>query len=728
MSSYVSGILKCERAWCSQVHYGLLSMFTKVRKQIAGSGDRDMFLLDSPKPDNLIYVSGAKIYRKVRKLSLIAKLGHGTIGKPSRVKLADSLLINRTVVDLSAAEVSESSMGTVEAWVDREFSVAATSLATAVGSLVFPPLALISGAGLIYLSLDFVQKAYTDLVKKRRFTSLALEAFFLPLLLLSGHLILAAVTYWLFYVYLRIVARVKGQTVQSLTGVFGEQPQSVWIDRAGTEVEIPFADIQPGDVVIIRAGETIPIDGTIVAGIATIDQRLLTGESQPVEKGVSEATFAATLLLAGSIRIQTAKAGTETLAAQIGRVLKQTTRFASSLELRGIAIADRWALPNLVASALAYPIAGATGAMAILYVPLGDVLYFGGPLTLFNYLSIAAKQGILIKDGRALESLAQVDTIVFDKTGTLTHEQPHVHRITCCAPYTEDEILTYAATAEVRQTHPIARAILQHAKAQNIDLSLADEVTYEVGYGLNVQINNQQILVGSEQFMVLEDVVIPTQIRTMQANAQEEGHALVYVAINQQLGGIIELRATIRPETKASIRTLQQRNYALAILSGDHAAPTRALAEELGIDQYFAEVLPEQKSEFIAQLQAEGRSVCFIGDGINDAIALKQAQVSISLAGASTIAMDTAQIILMDGTLQQLIPLLDLAQEIEASMKRTLWVGWVPSLLCIGGVFFLHLGLGSSVVLYYLGLTGGFANAMWPLLAAKVGESDAMPG
>ncbi|MEZ5672180.1 MAG: HAD-IC family P-type ATPase [Thiotrichaceae bacterium] len=324
----------------------------------------------------------------------------------------------------------------------------------------------------------------------------------------------------------------------------------------------------------------------------------------------------------------------------------------------------------------------------------------------------------MIKDGRTLELLKQVDMVVFDKTGTLTDEQPQVGRIHTNGEYTADEVLIYAAAAESKQTHPIAKAILQYAKEQQLVLPSVDETSYKVGYGLTVTINNQLIRVGSIRFLEQENIHISTTMREIQASCHDQGHPMILVALDNTAIGAIELQASLRPGLKTLIHELRQRNIkSTCIISGDHEAPTKKLAEELGIENYYAEVLPEQKAELIKQFQREGKSVCYIGDGINDAIALKQADVSISLSGASTVATDAAQIILMDQNLEKIIYMFDLSEVFDKKIKNTVAIVMIPSIISMGTVIlfpYANIGLLGSFIWPQVGLTLGVLNAMTP--------------
>jgi Cu2+-exporting ATPase len=239
-----------------------------------------------------------------------------------------------------------------------------------------------------------------------------------------------------------------------------------------------------------------------------------------------------------------------------------------------------------------------------------------------------------------------------------------------------------------------------------------------------VRLDDQIIRVGSDRFMHMEGIAIPPAVHDLQAHCHAAGHSLVLVAVDEQLAGGIELQPTVRPEARAIIDTLRGYGMQMYIISGDQEQPTRSLAHELGIEHFFANTLPENKARIIEQLQAEGRMVCFVGDGINDSIALKQANVSISLRGATTIATDTAQIVLMDASLNQLAHLFEIAQDFEHNMRGNLITTLVPGIFCIGGVFFLHLGIVSAVMIYNVGLAAGVTNAMLPMVKHQINANN----
>lgn len=680
--------------------------------------------------------------KKRRPSPFMIKTGRVERGKLKLLSVADSaqLFVNRgtsftksgifsdtrrheQLKEMSSAdgevEISESEERT-----NRYLGVSLTSLGFAsAGALLYPPLSLISAASLVYVSVPFSQDAYKSLVEEKKVNIGVLDTVLAGMCIATGHYFAWSLACSFIYGGRKILSKTEDHSRKSLLNVFGQQSRFVCIHKDGVEVEVPLATLQVGDIIVVTAGETIPVDGIITVGMASIDQHILTGESQPTEKEVGDQVFASTVILSGRIDIRVEKTGEETTTAKIAEILTHTADFKSSVQSRGELYADRSALPTLGFASLALLTTGPVAAIAILNACFGFHLRVLAPVSMLSFLNLASQNGILIKDGRVLDLLTQVDTIVFDKTGTLTHEQPHVGQTHTCSDYSANEVLTYAAAAEYRQTHPIARAILEEAKAQRLVIPQIDETNVKVGYGLTVRLDDGDasqgdkiIRVGSTRFMELEEISIPLQIRQTQEACHHKGHSLVMVAVNNKLVGAIELLPTVRPEAKEIIEQLRARNKSMYIISGDHETPTKRLAEELGISNYFAETLPENKADLIAKLQEEGKFVCYVGDGINDSIALKKAQVSISLRGASTIATDTAQVILMDNSLNQVVQLFDLAQDFDASMKTMLVATMVPGFITVSGAFFWHFGLIHSIILNQSGFATGFSSAVLPLI------------
>ena len=494
--------------------------------------------------------------------------------------------------------------------------------------------------------------------------------------------------------------KVIRESHQNLVGTFEQVPKTVWLLTDSAEIAVPLEKIRRGDILVVNAGETIPVDGFIVQGMAGIDQHRLTGESIPIEKGSGEKVFAMTLVLSGKIHIKVDKAGAETSAMKIAEILENTMDYKSLTTLRAEKFSRQMVNPAVITAAAAWPLLGSGAAIAVLFIHPNKRLSVTAPISLLKYLKRAADQGILIKDGRSLELLGQVDTVVFDKTGTLTEEQPSIGVIHTLTDYDASDVLRYAATAEFKQTHPLAKAILYEAEQRGLGLLMPDQTEYRLGYGVKVTLDQSTILVGSYRFMESEDITIPDTVFSIQQAAKNKGYGLVMVAIDHVLVGVIELLPSLRIETHYVIQQLKANKNIkdIYIISGDAEAPTCQLASELGVS-YFAETLPHEKSALIEKLQQQGKFVCYVGDGINDAIAMKQAQISVSLSGASQVATDTAQVVLLDRGISHLPQLFEIATGINHHMNNQIATTLGVSILGVSGIFLGGWGIASIMVL-----------------------------
>ncbi|MGH8656738.1 MAG: heavy metal translocating P-type ATPase [Gammaproteobacteria bacterium] len=598
---------------------------------------------------------------------------------------------------------------------NRNLACAGATMATVlVARALWPPLYLVSMGLAAYSMRIPAQRAYTALTREKRVKLPVLVTLNLAGTWLGGYFVIGGLGLVAFFLGEKLVVITRDRSHKSLISVFGQQARPVWALIDGVEVEIPFERLHAGDLIVVHAGQTVPADGVIVEGLATIDQHALTGESQPIEKGVGDRVYGATVALAGKIHVRVEKTGRATVAAQIGEILNRTTGYQMSIESKGMELAHASALPTLVLGGLAWPLVGYEAMVAILGASIGLNVKITGPIAMLNFLNIASTQAILVKDGRSLELLHTVDTVIFDKTGTLTLEQPQVVCVHRCGDLDTDTLLTYAAAAESRQTHPIARAILKAAAERGLSPPAFDQARYDVGYGIRVQIGGRLVRVGSDRYMAQEGIDVPDAIQVIKEACHAEGHSLVMVAVDDRLAGAIELSPTLRPEARKVIAELRRRDLRLVIISGDQEQPTRKMAQELGIDRYFANTLPENKAALVEQMQREGRVVCFVGDGINDAIALKTANVSISLRGATTAATDTAQIVLMAQSLHQLPYLFHLGDDFDATLRACLVAAVVPGVLIIVGAYLKLLGIAGALAIWTASLLIGLGIAVLP--------------
>ena len=600
---------------------------------------------------------------------------------------------------------------------DLDLAICSASLPLAAAAqLAFPPLIPVAAAVFAYTAIPSFKGAYDVVVKERRLGVDVLDSLVVLGCLGTLHLFPGAVMAWCLSFGRLLVKKTEDNSKKMLLNAFGKQPRFVWLMKDGVEIEVPLEKIAQGDIVAVHTGDAVPVDGHIIEGMAMIDQHALTGESTPAEKGVGDRVYASTILVAGKIFVSVEQAGSETATAKISQILNDTAGYKLTSQNKGERLADQAVLPTILVSSVAFSTLGPFAGVAVLNSDLGTGIRMAAPLAMLSSLSLCAQKGILVKDGRALELMNEIDTVIFDKTGTLTRERPEVGDIVTAYGHTAEEVLLFAAAAERKFHHPIALAILHKAEELGLELPATDETEYKVGYGISVGVNGHLIRVGSRRFMEMEGIVIPDAIEKKLEAVHEDGDTMVMVAIDERLGGALELRAALRPEVKDIIKGLRERGIKhLAIISGDHEAPTKKLAEELGMDRYFAQVLPADKADYVERLQAEGRKVCFVGDGINDSIALKKANVSISLRGATTIATDTAHIVFLEQGLGKLCELRDIARNLDHNIRRSWGMILVPNAACVVGVFSLGLGVGFSVLTNNVAALGALVNGILPM-------------
>lgn len=580
-----------------------------------------------------------------------------------------------------------------------------------------PTLSLLSLVFILYAAYPVLKKAEHAL-RNRRLNNDVLVSSFVTLGLLLHYRFITSLSLWIYSWATVILEKAQRQTQHNFAQVLQHIPQAkVWILKENVEFEILFERVEIGDVLILTTGQTVPMDGIIISGMATVDQHLLMGESRPVEKMVGETVFAATTLITGKIWVRVEKIGAQTALAQVAALLNQTVDFQTHFQLKGQQWADQIALPILILSALIFPFYGPAAALVAINTGFGNRIRLLAPLATLNYLNALFQQGILIKDGRALELLREIDTLLFDKTGTLTYQHPQVGRILAADPYSSTEVLRFAAIAEHKINHPVAKAILDRAEMADLDLPVADGSHYEFGYGIQFQLAHQQVQVGSVRLMEKQGFTVPDLFQAAILDIHQQGNSVILVAVEQQVVGLLEIQTTVRPEAQQLMKNLRSLGIQqILIVSGDHEQPTRKLAHDLGIDGYYHSKLPAEKAELVSQLQQQGRTVGFVGDGLNDTLAMKQAHVSISLTGASSIATDVAQVLLLEGNLARLPGLFQLSGELYHNIQRSLTLIITSSVLNLGALFTIQMGLVGSVILKDGFFLVALGNAMLPAL------------
>lgn len=614
---------------------------------------------------------------------------------------------------------------TADAAVDRRKAQSQQFLVLASSSLAFSTLGAIGvpvfvwvGGGLLaVLAMPVCLRGLRDLSKAR----VNINVLYLVVMggmLVTGNIVAGSFSMVVYALADRLTLMVAGTSRQPANAVAKLHLDFVYVLCDGATIQRPFNELQIGDIVAVHASDTIPVDGRVVAGTATVDQQVLTGETQPVERAAGQSVYATTVLLSGWLHIEVEKIGDETAMAQVGQILIHATDFESAAQMRSQKLSDRSVLPTLLLGAACLPVLGFNGALAVISTHFKARMNVTAPLSALNYLKKSSKQGILFNDGRSLDWLHDIDTVVFAQGGVLTSGEPVLQQIFVFIPdVTEQMILQYAASAEASQDHALARAILYAAEQHGVARLPLVEAELQTGCGLRALIHDQVVRVGSVRFMETEQVPITPAAAQCAQQAAEWAHTLILVAVDQAILGGIALAESLRPEARQVVSELRQlpQIKAIYLLASDTEPSTRRLADELGIAYYVTEALPQCKAEWIGQMQKEGRSICYIDDGSTDCSALYEAKVSVALHSAATVEMDRAQIVLMDGQLTQLPMLFKIARSFRNETNVMFGVTVAPMLVGMASIFLLQYGVLQVVLLNKVSLAAATGIAMLPL-------------
>ena len=445
--------------------------------------------------------------------------------------------------------------------------------------------------------------------------------------------------------------------------------------KDGKKEMIPAEEIRQGDILRILPGETIPVDGTIISGETSVDQSIMTGESLPVDKGVGEEVFCGTINRFGSIDISATKVGENSSLQKLVRMVQDAENKQAPMQR----IADRvasWLVPvALLIAILAYVFSGnIVTAVTVLVVFCPCALVLATPTAIMAAIGQATKHGVIIKSGEALEKMGKVDTIAFDKTGTLTYGRLDVSdMISFDESISETDLLSLAASAEAKSEHPLGKAIVAYAKAKEVPLAESTAFRMTTGKGIFAEVDNRRLRCGNEKFLTEKGVWIDNKVQSALERLRTQGKASVLVAENQKCIGVIALSDVLRPEAKDMVSRLSDMHTRTVLLTGDHQKTADYFAQQVGISEVRAELLPQEKVQSIEKLQAENHKVCMIGDGVNDAPALKTADVSVAMGSmGSDIAVDAAEVALMSDDISKIPYLKRLSNATVKTIKASI--------------------------------------------------------
>jgi Cu+-exporting ATPase len=496
----------------------------------------------------------------------------------------------------------------------------------------------------------------------------------------------------------------KGRTSEAIKKLMGLAPKTAIIIENNVEREIPIDEVEIGDIIIVKPGAKIPVDGTVLSGHTAIDESMLTGESMPVDKKAGDAVYAATLNTTGAMRFRAEKVGSDTALAQIIKLVEDAQGSKAPIA----ALADKVSgifVPIVCLIALAAGTAWfiATGGdlkfaltifISILVIACPCALGLATPTAIMVGTGKGAENGILIKGGEALETAHKVGIVVFDKTGTITEGKPTVTDVLPAADMDADEVLRLAASAEKNSEHPLGQAIVAGSRDRGLELSDACRFTSFTGRGIEAEIDGLTVLAGSAGLMGERGVALDA-LETEADRLASEGKTPMYVAVDGKSAGIVAVADVVKASSKAAIERLHGMGVEVAMITGDNRRTAAAIASEVGIDRVLAEVLPQDKSNEVKQLQGEGRKVAMVGDGINDAPALAQADIGIAIGSGTDVAMESADIVLMRSDLMEVPTAIQLSKQTLRNIKQNLFWAFgynVVGIPIAAGVLYLFGG------------------------------------
>jgi Cu+-exporting ATPase len=501
-------------------------------------------------------------------------------------------------------------------------------------------------------------------------------------------------------------ARAKGQTSEAIKKLIGLRAKTARVVRNGEEVDIPVEEVKIGDLVVVRPGEKIPVDGVIDEGHSAVDESMVTGESIPVEKDVGAEVIGATINRTGTFKFKATKVGKDTMLAQIIKMVEEAQGSKPPIARLADIIAGYF-VPGVIGIAIITfiiwyffgPMPALTYAVlnfvAVLIIACPCALGLATPTSIMVGTGKGAESGVLIRGGEALETAHKINAIVMDKTGTLTRGEPSVTDIIEYGEYRKEEILRYAASAEKGSEHPLGEAIVNRAMEENVPLVSPEDFNAITGHGIQATIDGKLLLLGNAKLM--RDRAIPVeQLGNKAEELSSQGKTPMFIAIDQNPAGIVAVADTLKEHSKGAVAGLHKMGIEVIMITGDNRRTADAIASQIGIDRVLSEVLPEEKAKEVRKLQDEGKKVAMVGDGINDAPALAQADVGIAIGTGTDVAMESADITLISGDLKGVLTAIALSKATIRNIKQNLFWAFAYNTILIpiaAGILFPFFGI-----------------------------------
>ena len=473
----------------------------------------------------------------------------------------------------------------------------------------------------------------------------------------------------------------KGKTSEAIKNLMGLAPKTALVIRNNTEVELPIEEVVPGDIIIVKPGQKIPVDGIVLEGDTAVDESMLTGESIPVDKKNGDNIYAASINKNGTVTFKATKVGADTALSQIIKLVEDAQTSKAPIAKMADIVSGYFVPIVFGIAALAFiswMIAGKgvefslTIFISVLVIACPCALGLATPTAIMVGTGKGAENGILIKGGEALEITHKIDTVIFDKTGTITEGKPQVTEIHSADGVDELQVLKLAAAVEKKSEHPLGEAIVRKAMEQNLDLQRVDNFIAITGKGVRAKLENVEVLVGNRRF-IEEEQIDTSKMREIASSLAKQGKTPMYVAIDGSLAGIIAVSDVVKSTSKSAIKALKDMNIQVVMITGDSKATAASIAEQVEIEQVFAEVFPKDKANEVARLQKQNRRALMVGDGINDAPALAQADIGMAIGSGTDVAMESADIVLMHSDLMDVVKAIRLSKSTIRNIKQNLF-------------------------------------------------------
>ena len=473
----------------------------------------------------------------------------------------------------------------------------------------------------------------------------------------------------------------KGRTSEAIKKLMGLAPKTATVIKNGKEIEISIDDVEENDIVLVKPGAKIPVDGEITEGFTSVDESMLTGESMPVDKKVGDSVFAATINKNGLIRFRATKVGDNTALAQIIKLIEDAQQSKAPIAQMAD-IVSGYFVPTVFVIAIAsfalWMLSGETLSfsltifVSVLVIACPCALGLATPTAIMVGTGKGAENGILIKGGEALETTHKINTIIFDKTGTITEGKPTVTDIITAGTVDSDSLLQITASAEKGSEHPLGDAIVKSAEDKGLELYPIEHFESITGQGINATIQGKQLLIGNIRLMQEMDIAVEAVLKGADTLAAQ-GKTPMYIALDSKLAGIIAVADVVKPGSAKAVKKLMEMGIEVAMITGDNRRTAEAIAKQVGITRVLSEVLPQDKSGEVKKLQQEGRRVAMVGDGINDAPALVQSDIGIAIGSGTDVAMESADIVLMHSDLMDVVTAIQLSKSTIRNIKQNLF-------------------------------------------------------